>query len=204
MKTLKVKWTGIRPLLMHSAAMIDPDNKFVRAKETEQRRMKKLKKDDYEGREKCRRLIEELEWTGSLYWDEAIGLYLPGDLVMACIVEGAMKSRAGKQAKSAIVPLDDMIPLKTAQSYPKDLKKLYAVKDYSLRFPVRIPPKTGSRIMIVRPLIPTGWSIDFDLEFEESVFPYEDAKEANLTSGRLIGAGAWRPKFGRFEATFEN
>lgn len=202
MKTLHVTWTGIRPLLMHSANMIDPDNSYVRAKEAKQRELKRLKKDDTVGKESVRREIEELEWLGSMYWDTDVGFYIPGDVIMACIVEGAQKLKSGKQAKAAIVPIDDVVPLKTSKTYPKDLKKLYPMKEYSFRFPVRIPPKTGSRIMIVRPIIPTGWSINFDLEFEPKVLPVDDAKQANEIAGQLIGAGCWRPKFGRFEATF--
>lgn len=201
MKTLKFKWTGIRPLLMHNAAMIDPDNEHVRKKSELQAELKAAKKDDYAGREKIRRDIERTEWEGSLYWNEDLGLYIPGTNIFKGIVEGARKipGKAGKRAEAAIVPIDDT-KIETADPYPRDLDKLYATKQFSLRQAVRIPPRTGARMMAVRPLIPTGWWIEFEVEFDQKELPEKDLIEANVTAGALIGSCDWRPRFGRFQS----
>lgn len=201
MKTLRVKWTGIRPLLMHNAAMIDPDNEHVRAKSELQSLLKAAKKDDYTGREVLRRKIERTEWEGSLYWNDDMGLYVPGTNIFKCIVEGARKipGKAGKRAEAAIVPIDDT-KIETAAPYPRDLNKLYATAQFSLRQAVRIPPRTGARMMAVRPLIPTGWWFEFDVEFDEKELPEKDLIDACVTSGSLIGVCDWRPRFGRFQS----
>jgi hypothetical protein len=197
MKTLNVKWTGIRPLIMHSAAMIDPDNAAVRAKNKLQRDLKQLKKDDEDGRERKRREIERMEWEGSLYWNGS-ALYVPGDNIMACIVAGARKIKMGKQVEQSLVPPDDA-PLEIAALRAgMSLDQIFETDGFQLRAPVRIPPKTGSRVMSVRPMIPTGWAIEFGLEFDETICPVKDLREAMNNAGALIGLGDWRPKFGRF------
>lgn len=200
MKEINVKWSGIRPLIMHNAAMIDPDNEFVRRKNELQRQMKKLKKDDVDGREKMRREIERVEWRGSLYWAPTMGVYMPGKNIMACIVAGARKLKSGKQAEQAIIPIDDVPVETTVQT--KDLDILYNDKDFSLREAVRIPPKTGTRVMAVRPKI-TKWTLRFKIEFDEKVLPTADLIEANTEAGSLIGIGDWRPVFGRFLVNIE-
>lgn len=200
MKTITAKLTGIRPLLMHNAAMIDPDNQSVLEIETLKRELKKAKKDDVEGKEKIRRRIEEAEWLGSLYYDSKVGLIIPGDNLFACIVSAAKKTKCGKQAEQGIVPIEDA-PLST-KCKTTDLAALYKNPEFSLRFPVRIPPKTGSRVMKVRPMVPTGWSLTITIEFDETVLPVADLKEALETAGSLIGLGDWRPKFGRFSVEY--
>jgi len=186
-------------MLMSSAAMIDQDNPAVLAMKKAQRELKKLKKYDVEGQEKKRREIERLEWEGSLYWDKALGLFIPGINLFACIVEAARKTKAGKRAEAAIVPIED-VKIITAKPYPKDLNKLYAAGEYAFRHPVRIPPKTGARLMKVRPMIPTGWKTEpITIEFDEDELPESDLREAVPTGGRLIGLGGWRPRFGRFD-----
>lgn len=194
MKEMTVRWTGIRPLIMHNADMIDPDNRTVLAIGQLTRSLKKLKKDDVEGKEDLRRKIERLEWEGSMYW-QSDGVFMPGKNIMAAIVAGARKIKAGKQAEQAIVPIED-IPIDTKVS-TKNLDKLYENKDFSLRQAVRIPPKTGSRIMKVRPKI-TDWSLTFKIEYDEKTLPTNDLLESMNEAGSLIGLCDWRPIFGRF------
>jgi hypothetical protein len=197
MQTLKIKWTGYRPLLMHSSAMIDPDNASVREIKKLEVAMKKLKKDDYDGREKYRRQIERLEWEGSLYWDGS-QMFVPGENIHACIVEGARKAKVGKRAEAAILPPED-VPVISSAKPGTTLDDLYTRKEFSLRKPVRIPPRTGARIMKVRPIIPTGWELQFEIDYDEEQLPKDDLITAMEDAGSLVGIGDWRPKFGRFK-----
>jgi hypothetical protein len=200
MKTLKVKWTGLRPLVMHSSAMIDPDNACVRQMGELQRQLKKAKKDDTEGREKIRRMIERAEWEGSMYWGAQWGMYLPGKNIMATILSGARLAKCGKQAERGIVPIEDT-PIKTKRS-TLDLDKLFTDPEFQFRHDVRIPPKTGARLMKVRPVVPTGWVVEFVVEYDESTMPTVDLKEALISAGAMIGTGDWRPVYGRFIVNF--
>lgn len=191
MKTMKVKWTGIRPLIMHSADMVDPLNPFVRRiKEINSKGGKKLTDSDREE-------MQRLEWEGALYWDDELGLVMPSDNIEKTIREGAMKSRLGKSAEAASFVQESIVPFNGA-AYPKNKDKLYSKPEYQIRKSVRIPPRTGARIMKVRPMIPTGWHLEFTLEFDDSVINQKDLAKAMTDAGALVGIGIWRPKFGRF------
>lgn len=191
MKTLTTTWTGIRPLIMHNAALVDPLNPYVKKKRAiSMKGSKKLTDSDREE-------MQQLEWTGALYWDDEIGLYIPSSNIEKCIREGAVKSRLGKSAEAASFVTDPIVAL-DAGKYPKDMEKLYATPGFQLRSAVRIPPKTGARVMTARPMIPTGWKIKFTVEFDDSVINGKDIVKAMIDAGSLVGLGDWRPKFGRF------
>jgi hypothetical protein len=176
---------------MHNAAMVDPLNPHVRRiKDINSKGSKKLTDSDREE-------MQRLEWAGSLYWDEKLGLHIPSENIEKCIREGATKSRLGKAAEAASFVTDPVVKLDCGK-YPMDLDKLYELSEYQFRKPVRIPPKTGARIMKVRPVIPTGWKLTFVVEFDDSVINSKDIVKAMIDAGALVGLGDWRPKFGRF------
>jgi len=197
MKEIKIEWTGIRPLLMHSAAMVDPENEYVLEKTRLNKEVKKAK-GNLEEQNKLRRESDRASWLGSVYWDSEAGFYMPGQNIFRCIIEAARKEKLGKQAEMAIIPIEDVNPIKTID-YPKgEPEKAYAMPEFSLRGPVRVPPKTGARVIAVRPIIPTGWKVTFTIEWDESLLSKDELVKANTTAGALIGIGTWRPRFGRF------
>jgi hypothetical protein len=79
---------------------------------------------------------------------------------------------------------------------PNDIEQLYDLPQYKLRVAVVI---NKTRVMKVRVMVPTPWSIEFTVEFDRTVIKN---KEAVLTAmrngGALIGLNDWRPKYGRF------
>ena len=187
MKTIKVKWTGIRPLVMHNGLMADPTNPLVRRiKEITSKGSKKLTDVDYEERDR-------LEWDAGLYWDSQDGLIMPSDNIERCIQLGAQKSRIGKDVQAAVFCATPHVEIN--HSGPKDKDKLYADPRYTLRKGVAVQK---SRIIRIRPMIPTGWSMTFDIEFDEGIVNPKNLIKAMTDAGSLVGLGDWRPKFGRF------
>jgi len=187
MKTLKVKWTGIRPLVMHNGLMADPTNpKVRRIKEITSKGSKKLTESDYEERDR-------LEWEAGLYWDEKDGPIIPSDNIERCIQLGAQKSRIGKDVQAAVFCSE--IQVKLDYEGPRDQDKLYSDPRFSLRKGVAVQK---ARIIRLRPMFPTGWSITFDTEYDESILNEKNLLKAMQDAGALIGLGDWRPKFGRF------
>jgi hypothetical protein len=186
MKTIKMKWTGIRPLLMHNGLLADPTNPSVlRMKQILAKGSKKLTDSDYEERDR-------LEWEGSLYWDKA-GAYIPADNIERCIQLGAQKSRLGKDVQASVFVVGDAPRLQYAG--PSDVEKLYADERFTLRKGVVI---NKSRVIRIRPMFPTGWSLEFEIEFDESVLNEKAVLKACIDAGCYVGLGDWRPKFGRF------
>jgi hypothetical protein len=186
MKTMKIKWTGIRPLLMHSAELADPLNETVR--KIKALTAKKTKKTDHDMEE-----IDRLSFIGSLYLGEDGHPVIPSDNIERCIQLGGQKKRIGKDVAAAVLCADPKYRLE--YEGPKDPDKLYASKRHCLRKSVAVQK---SRVIRVRPMLPTGWSITFTLEYDESVINERAIKDAMNDAGSLIGLGDWRPKFGRF------
>ena len=187
MKTMKVKWTGIRPLVMHNGLMADPTNPLVRRiKEITSKGSKKLTDADYEERDR-------LEWEAGLYWDSNEGLIMPSDNIERCIQLGAQKSRIGKDVQAAVFCAVPQVAID--YTGPKDKEKLYADPRFTLRKGVAVQK---ARIIRIRPMIPTGWSMTFDVEFDDGIVNPKNLLKAMTDAGSLVGLGDWRPKFGRF------
>jgi hypothetical protein len=173
---------------MHNGLLADPTNPFTRQiKKLTSKGSKKLTDDDYEQRDK-------LEWEGGLYWDEHCGPFIPSDNIERAIQLGAQKSRLGKDVQAGVfVSCDQVVQLH--YDGPKKKTELCADPKFYLRKGVVIQK---SRIIRVRPMFPTGWWIEFDLEYDESLINERSLFQAMVDAGTYIGLGDHRPKFGRF------
>jgi len=187
MNTIKIKWTGIRPLVMHNGELADWKHPITQQiKDIVSKGSRKLTEADFEKRER-------LEWDAGLYWDDHDGPVIPGDNIERCIQKGAEKSRIGKDIVACVFCAQPAVPLE--YDGPKNRDKMYADPRFVLRKGIVIKK---ARIIRVRPMIPTGWSLTFELEFEPSIVNPKALLKAMIDAGALIGLGDWRPKFGRF------
>lgn len=172
---------------MNNGLQADPTNPFTRRrKEITSKRSKNLTDTDYEE-------LDRLGWDGSLYWSEGAGLIIPSDNIERCIQLGAQKSRIGKDVQAAVFCTEPETKLE--YDGPRQMDKLYSDKRFTLRKGVALKKV---RVIRVRPMIPTGWSITFTLEFDDSILNKNNLVKAMTDAGALIGLGDWRPKFGRF------
>jgi len=144
--------------------------------------------DDYEK-------LDRLKWEGGLYWSDDIkGFYIPSDNIERTILEGAKKNRLGKDFAAALFCVEPEIPVEHALK-GKSKDQIYADERYQIRKGVKIQQ---SRVISVRPMVPTGWTISFAVEFDESILNPSQVEKAMQEAGSLVGLGDWRPKFGRF------
>ena len=191
MQSITMKWVGKRPMLMHNGRLADPMDEYTRAiKKMTAKGSKKMTDDDHAERDKQ-------EWMGSLYWDEqAKGLYIPSDNVNRCIIDGARNSRLGKDFSAGVIVDDCKIKLHHRMS-GKSMAEIYANPAYTMRKGVSV---NESRVIRVRPLIPTEWWIQFEVSYDPEIIPSRQSLiEAAEQAGDLIGLGDWRPRFGRFD-----
>jgi len=187
LQTQRYKLTGIRPLIMHNGLMADPTNPLTRKiKEITSKGSKKLTDADYEER-------DWLEWQAGLYWSDYHGPVIPSDNIERCVQLGAQKSRIGKDVQAAVFCAEPEV--KVQYDGPRTKEKMFADPRFSLRKGVAVQK---SRIIRLRPMIPTGWELEFDLEFDESIINPKSITKALVDAGALVGLGDWRPKFGRF------
>lgn len=187
MEEIKVKWTGLRPLVMHNGLLADKTYEFTqKSKVITDKGSKKMTDTDYA-------TLARLGWEGALYWDEKFGVIIPSDNIERCIQLGAQKSRLGKDVQAAVLLKEESVPIK--YDGPKSKDKMFADPRFVLRKGVAVQK---SRIIRIRPMIPTGWVLEFTVEFDDAIVNRADLIRAMKDAGALIGLGDWRPKFGRF------
>lgn len=186
-ETIEVKLTGIRPLLMHNGLLADPTNEFtIRAKKITAKSQKKRTLADWEE-------LNRIQWEGSLYWDAQEGPVIPADNIERCVQLGAQKSRLGKDVKAAAWCAEPEFRLE--YDGPRDKEKMFRDSRFVHRVCVVVD---YARIIRIRPMIPTGWSLRFSMEYDETILNGKDLIKAIEDAGKYIGLGDWRPKFGRF------
>lgn len=171
MKKYQIEIIGIAPLRM---------NKFTdEAKKTLSGGGVKLSEDEY-----------KQDAFSRTYTNEK-GLYvIPKNAIKACLANGATKVKSGRYTSGKIIKAIAFIS-GTKDPLLKSGKPVVTVET------VRIPPKTGARVLKYFCVF-EEWSCDFVLEiWDDRVkknVPLESLREAGIYYGLLDG----RPEYGRF------
>ena len=112
-----------------------------------------------------------------------------------CAAAGSFKFRGQKTMATIVAATisceQDRIPLGTDQ--------FEVMEEY-----VKIPPKTGSMVLVGRPRL-SKWQASFVMVVDDEMYAAENLRDIIAHAGKLIGIGAWRPQlkgpYGRFEVT---
>jgi len=189
METLKLKFTGITPLMMHSergANPLDPDVKFLKTITGK----KKKTDEDHEQ-------IAKLDWRLGMYFDEKVGPYIPGINVRASIVAGGKMNKLGTLLQKGTTLGIDMIPLE--YTGPRDIEGLWEDKRFK---DIRSVVVSKARTMRCRPVF-AQWALAFEIYFDAQVIDSAEVLLSARNAGQFIGIGDFRPgkgngTFGRF------
>lgn len=188
MQNLKVKITGISPILMHSDQLANPLDPLKKLQSTFTSKRKKTDEDHEE--------IARIEWTGALYYDEATGPFIPGRMIKAMLIQAAKKTREAPKIKSGMIINTDKAPLQ--YKGPRTPEKLWNKKEFA---DMRSVVVQRARIMRCRPIFHV-WGIDVEIVFDENIIDRADILRLLETGGQMIGIGDYRPEnggdFGRF------
>jgi len=177
--------TGTSPLLMHNARLADPLDPMARDLKKVTSKTKKTDDDHAE--------MARLEFLGALYCDPQVGPYLPGDNIFRALVDAARKRKLGKKVTEGVFVTSSINPI--AYGGPRDPNELW--KDGG--FVNRASAKVGmARVNRTRPQF-TTWRTNANLYLDTDVLDVDDLRDIVDISGRLVGLGNWRPRFGRFE-----
>lgn len=188
MKTIKLKFTGIRPLLMHNGGLADRLNPYAAAIKKITAKKTNRTEEDYAEQDR-------LEWFGGIYWsDDLNSIALPCDNIEAALKEGARKVKLGKKFEAGVLLSETEVML-DHRKRGKSREEIYKDPAYISRVGIVV---NNGRVMRIRPMIPTGWSLTFTVEYDGSVVDAEQIVSAAKEAGALVGLGDWRPKFGRF------
>lgn len=189
MKTLRVTWKGISPLIMHSCQCVNPLHPI--AKELKKYTSKKNKTDE------DLTTISDLEWETGAYWKDGLGLYIPAENVEATIINGAKANKKGKDVQRYVDVVDLYIPL----DYGENLSKEELIQNYEYR-DTRIMTVMRSKVLRTRPRF-DQWKIEFELRYNEEKIDIETIINAIEYAGMYVGLCDSRPKYGKFVATVE-
>lgn len=178
MKELRIRFTGVTPLLLHNGRLADPTYEFTRALKKVSGKRKKTDADFLE--------MARIEWYGGLYLNADKKIIVPSEMVEAALKDAAKREKKGKAVDRALVCVDTS-PLEIGTD--KSLDELWEDPAYRLTCGVRIK---GQRIMRTRPKF-DRWSFVATLKYDEYVL------EASDIEGFAKGAtfGDWRPKYGQ-------
>ncbi len=185
METMTVTIRGISPLLMHNGQLADPMNEHTRAVGDAVKTAKKSKTDAaWEAAYKA-------EFLGGLYLDEKLEPCLTGEVIEAVIIEGAKKTKQGKEARAGVI-VDGNFPLK--YKGPRAAEDLWRAKFYKTTS-ARIGQ---NRVMRTRPMF-MEWGCTFSVQFNPSLINKKDLIKFIEKSGAEVGVGDFRPRYGRYE-----
>lgn len=187
MKTIKVEFHGISPLIMHSCKCVNPLNPI--SIEMKKITAKKKNKTDED-----LATLSDLEWEGGLYWDNKVGLYIPAENVEATIRDGAKARKKGAVITRGFQCLDMLIPLDIGEDLTFDEMK----SDFRFR-DVRAMKVKTARVMRTRPRF-NMWNISFSASYDEDILNLSDIVDAIAYAGQYVGLCDSRPKYGKFTA----
>lgn len=179
---LQLSGDGDEPLIVHNGLLADREYEWTRKLSEVTGKRKKTDEDHAE--------VARLEWRGSLYYDEAIGPYLPGDNVRRCLLDAARLSKEGKTIERGVL----RVSRKNALAYdgPRTPEKMWA----DPRFQHRAIVKVGmSKVVRTRPKF-VGWSATVQVDYDSAIIDGRDLRRIAEAAGQYIGIGDGRPFYG--------
>lgn len=200
---MKVRLTakGTRPLLMHNVRLASPFDPYAkRLKELNGKRSKDRTDED-------RLAIARVEFEGGLYYDEAIGPYIPAANVFASLLRGARRVRKGPKVEGGVVLSGDLqLPL--IYRGPRDVASLWGAGPFQSSFvdmqTVSSNPSAAKspKVDRCRPIF-REWAFEADVDLDPGSIDLTDFKEIAQLAGSAVGIGDYRLLYGRYEVEIE-
>lgn len=184
MKTIKLKITGMSPLLMHGDRFANPLDPLTKAHKELTAKRKKTDADH--------EAIAKSEWLGGMYHDDDIGPYMPGVNVDAALVAGAKLQKLGTKFKSAVMVVEDRLPV--IYEGPRDKDGMFADGRFTDCRSVKVQT---AKLMRYRPKF-NQWALSVTIAFNEDAVNTAEVLKAAEDAGRMCGIGDFRPRFGKF------
>lgn len=184
METLNMTLVGDAPLLMHNGRLADPTNKFT----IEMKKLTSIRKKTEEDLLE----IKRVEWFGGLYTDTDGRVAIPADCILAVCIQGARKSKDGKETESGVFETQPYYRLE--YDGPKSLDKLYEDGRFS---DYRSVVVSRARTMRSRPIFPQ-WKLPISLSVNTDIIDTSKVIKAMEMAGERVGLLEYRPRYGRF------
>lgn len=191
---VNLKVTGTRPLLMHNVQLASPMNPFAKEMARLNRAKPSSKRTDEDRLE-----IAHVEWKGGLYFDDAVGPYVPASWVFKTILEGARLGRRGQLIEGGLSVVEMVHPL--LYQGPRDMVRMWNGGESNF-VDFRTVRVGQAKVDRCRPIF-KDWAFEAELMIDPSVLDLAVLQDIVEISGRLKGIGDYRQQYGRFDATVE-
>lgn len=185
---LKVRLTGLRPMLQHNGRLANPIDPYVRELKVYTGKRKKTDEDHA--------AIMVLEARASAYETEDQLLGLPTDNVWRSFYDAATAFKRGADLKRALLPLDDVVPIEIGGQ----TEAVDSFLQGEGHIDYRSVAVQRNRTMRARPLVPAGWQTTHSFELLTDILDGETLTPIFERAGRIVGVGDFRPRFGTFQA----
>ena len=179
--------TGTRPLLQHNVQLASPLNRYSKALKAANSKRTKTDED--------RVAIARIEFEGSLYFDEQVGPFIPGQNVLASLVEGGRLTKAGKKIERGVMIEDLVLPL--VYRGPRDVEGLWGGGESEF-VDMRTVVVQRNKVDRCRPIF-REWAFEADILIDPSVIDLDEFTDVARNAGAMAGIGDYRRLFGRFD-----
>ena len=182
-----VQMTGTTPLVMHNIRLADKDDDFARQIAVINKKRSKTEADYA--------TIAHLEFLGGLYWEAAVGLYLPTFNVLRSWEVGGTVTKQGKAIIQSVAITSELTPVE--YEGPRKPEELWQQETFRFRKLVRVQRATVTR---VRPIF-RRWGMSLEVEVEEAALDPDAFVRIVETAGKVAGLGdARKLGYGRYTA----
>ena len=185
---IKVKFTGISPLLQNNPQTVDPFNHYAKLKKPLTSKRSKTDEDLY--------AIREIEVESKVFFDDEIGIYIPTRWVLASIAKNSHALARVSKAKirgavfttheKAKLIYDGMNLVKSKIDIVKNEKFVTTL----------ILPQQQVRLAKNFPIF-HKWSFEVELEYDDTIIDRSDMIRILEYGGKYGGFGDFRPTYGR-------
>jgi hypothetical protein len=189
MQALQATISGISPLLMNNPQTVDRFNPYTRAMARINAKKAKRTDDDYHE-------LHDLEVRAKLYFDDEIGVYVPGTWVLSNIAANAFRTvKVSKQdIRASVFMTCSRIPLEyEGKSIVKTADDIVGNPQFRKKL---ILPQRQVRIAKAAPIF-HKWKFSTEIEFDEKMIDPNDLKYVLEYGAKYNGFGDFRPTFGR-------
>lgn len=179
---ITMRGDGDEPLIVHNGLLADREYEWTRKLSVATSKRNKTDDDHAE--------VARLEWRGSLYFDDNVGPYLPGDNVRRCLLDAARLTKEGKKIERGVLRLSRINALQ--YDGPRIPERMWEDE----RFRHRAIVKVGtSKVVRTRPKF-VNWSTSVIIDFDTSVIEGRDLMRIATAAGQYVGIGDGRPFYG--------
>lgn len=186
MKTVKISIKSSGPMLMHSDRTANPLNSHAKALKAITGKRKKTDDDHFE--------IAKLEFNASCYHNGK-NWYIPSANFEAMLLASAKHFKLGTTIKQALlVPDDATFEFDDDKMKPEDL---FNIDEYVDQRTVKIGQAKTVR---TRPIF-NNWKSTFVCWLDTDKMNIEQLLQIIENSGKYVGLGDYRPRFGKFTIT---